>query len=207
MATTTGDTDLPGPYPVPGTSGAVPHGRLPGGYRLHVPATPRLVRCQPGFVLVVGLLAVCGWQLHQFHAAHAASPQPQWLFAVVFTGALLVLVGLHECGHVLAARLHGHRVTSVRIGSRFGVTTVGEHTDRSVRLTALAGPVLGTLTAGAVLLLAPPLSALWAAALVALVENLANVGLFFVPGTDGAKIVAGRRCLPAPALPAPPTRG
>ena len=170
---------------------------MPSGYRHRVPVTPRLVRCQPGFVLVTGLLGVCGWQLHQFHAAYADSPQPQWLFTLVFTTALLALVGLHESGHVLAARLHGHHVTSIRIGTRFGVTTVGEHTDRSVRLTALAGPVVGTLTAGAVLLTTTPLSALWAAALVALVENLANVGLFFVPGTDGAKIVAGRRCLPA----------
>ena len=89
-----------------------------------MPAAPRLLRCQPGFLLVTGLLAVCGWQLHTFHAAYSNVPDSRWLYASVFTAVLLGLVALHELGHVLAARLHGHRVTSVRIGSRFGVTTV-----------------------------------------------------------------------------------
>lgn len=143
---------------------------------------------------MTGLLFACGWMLHQFHAAYEPEPLARWLYASIFTVVLLALVAAHELGHVLSARLHGHRITRVRIGTSFGVTTVGEHTDRSVRLTAAAGPLVGTLAAGAVLLTAPFLGAVWAAALVALVENLANALLFFVPGTDAAKIVAGHTC-------------
>lgn len=171
-----------------------------------MPAAPRLLRCQPGFLLVTGLLAACGWQLHTFHAAYADVAQARWLYTLLFTVALLTLVAVHELGHVLAARMHGHRVTCVRIGSRFGVTTEGEHTDRSVRLTAAAGPLVGTLGAIVVLVAAPTWSALWAAALVALVENLANGSLFFVPGTDASKIAAGHcrhRDTEAPADAAP----
>ena len=140
---------------------------------------------------MTGLLAACGWMLHRFHAAYADVAQAQWLYTLLFTGALLALVATHELGHVLAARLHGHRVTRVRIGTSFGVTTVGEHTDRSVRLTAAAGPLIGTTAAVIVLVAAPTWSALWAAALVALVENVASGCLFFVPVTGAAKIAAG----------------
>lgn len=153
--------------------------------------TSPLLRVQPGFIVIAGLFAVCGWQLHALFRLDG-SP---WLYTAVFTLALLVLIAVHELGHVVAACAYGHRITSIRIGSKFGVISTGGHTPRTIRFTAAAGPIVGAVVAMAVMGASPFASALWAAAVVALIENVANVALFFVPGSDGSKIVYGARCL------------
>lgn len=156
------------------------------------PSAPR-IRVQPGIVAIVTLFALCGWSLHGVADALGTTPMGQVDYTAIFTVALLGLIAFHEAGHVLGARIFGHRLISVRIGAKFGVTMVGDHTRTSALVSAAAGPVLGTFAATAVLVLAPGGSPMWTAALVAMVENVANVVLFFVKGSDGAKIFTALR--------------
>lgn len=156
------------------------------------------VKLQPGFIIVVSLLAACGWSLHPFAVLFGDVGHGRVVFTVLFTTLLLVLLAVHELGHAFAGIAHGHRITKIRVGLRLGVTAAGEHTDRSIRTIAAAGPLIGTAAALVALGLSPTWSVLWLAAVVALAENVANVLLFFVPGSDGSKIVSGTRCLAEP---------
>lgn len=164
--------------------------------------TSPVLRLQPGFAVIVALLALCGGVLHPYAGQLGQAgvvESRQWLFTLVFTTTALALIAVHEAGHVGAARLHGHRLTSVRVGLKFGVSMTGEHSNFSVRTIAAAGPVIGISAAAAVMAVTDPWSAVWLAAGLTLVENVANVALFFMPGSDGSKLVRGVRCIHADA--------
>lgn len=151
---------------------------------------PFRLRLEPGFIGLVALLAACGyavWTWASDHGLTATAPLP---FTLTFTAWLLGLVAVHEASHVLAARAHGHTLVGVRLGARFGVTAHGEHTHASQFTCAAAGPAVGLVVSGLVLTMAPVGSALWFAAVVAVVQDLANATLFFMPGSDASRMRA-----------------
>ena len=156
-------------------------------------------RVQPGFAAVTAILAACGWSMHTIAVGGGHWTLGPVSFSAIFTVALLALIAVHEASHVVAGRLQGQRLIGVRIGSKFGVTMLGDHTPRSMLLTVASGPLIGSAAAVTVLAATDPWSPIWAAALVALIENLANVGLFFLPGSDGSKIVAALKEMGADA--------
>lgn len=148
---------------------------------------------QPGFALIAALFAGCGYSLYSIAVTSGGITTSPAAFTAIFTIALLVLVAIHEAGHVLASHLHGHRLIQVRLGMKFGVTMHGEHTRLSTGIAAAAGPVVGTAISLLVMVATPTWSPIWTAALVSMIENVANVALFFMPGSDGSKIVTAIR--------------
>lgn len=156
------------------------------------PAGARL-RVDPGFLFITMLLAGCGWAMFDLAFDLGQTTWGMTPYIVVFTASLLVLISVHEAGHVIAARMFGHQLINIKISSKFGVTMLGDHTRKSMFVSATAGPVIGSIASVAVLALAPAWSPLWAAGVVALMQDVGNVVLFFLPGSDGSKIVAALR--------------
>lgn len=171
------------------------------------PTRPRF-RVQPGIVGITALLAVLGWVLYGAEVSAGAWDHGAASYVAIFTVALMGLIAVHEAGHVVAGMALGQRLVSVRIGAKFGVTMLGDNTPRSMALIAAAGPAIGTVASVAVLAATPmPFSPLWAAGFVALIENVANVVLFFMAGSDGSKIVSAMKhsCDSHTVSPAPAT--
>lgn len=146
---------------------------------------------RPSFVLVLGLFALCGYVLHPYAVLFGDVSTPAVTYAVVFGVGLALLVAVHEAGHVLEASRRGFTFAGVRLGAKISVIVAGDHTDTSIRWTAAAGPALGFTAALIVVAATPAWSPLWAAGVVAALENVANALLFFVPGADGNRILRG----------------
>jgi hypothetical protein len=157
---------------------------------------------QPGFLLNVVLFAFLGSSMRSLAVdntsttAGAVASTPAYV--AVFTLVFLALTAVHEAAHGIAASAYGHRLLHVRVGLKFGVSMYGDHTRASMVVSAAAGPVIGTLASLAVMAPASTWSAIWTAGLVSVLMNVANVALFFMPGSDGAQIVSAlRRTHPA----------
>lgn len=153
---------------------------------------------QPGFLLNVILFAFMGSSMRSLAVDNTTTVASTPAYVAVFTLVFLVLTAVHEAAHGIAASAYGHRLIHVRVGLKFGVSMYGEHTRTSMVVSAAAGPVIGALASLAVMAPAPTWSAIWTAGLVSLAMNVANVALFFMPGSDGSQIVSAlRRTHPA----------
>lgn len=153
---------------------------------------------QPGFLANVVLFAFLGSSMRSLAVDNTTSVMSTPAYVAIFTGVFLALTAVHEAAHGVAARAFGHRLLHVRVGLKFGVSMYGEHTRASMIVSAAAGPVIGTLASLLVMAPASTWSAIWTAGLVSVLVNVANLALFFMPGSDGSQIVAAlRRTHPA----------
>ena len=148
---------------------------------------------QPGFAVNVVLFAFLGSSMRSLAVDNTSTVMSTPAYVAVFTTVFLALVAIHEAAHGLAARGFGHRLLHVRLGLKFGVAMFGDHTRASTIVSAAAGPVVGTLASLTVMAPTATWSPIWAAGLVSLLVNVANLVFFFMPGSDGAQIVDALR--------------
>lgn len=144
---------------------------------------------EPSLALVFAMFAFCGWLMHDYSVAADATNLTTPVYMAVFMVGLFVLVAVHEASHAAVAVLaYGHRLVRVRLGIKFGVGLFGDHTRVSTAVTAAAGPGVGLAACAVLLSVAEPWTLVWLLGIVSAVDNLANLLLVPLPGSDASRI-------------------
>lgn len=151
------------------------------------------------FIVVVAAYVFCGAMMHPVAARRVDVDLSIVTWTVVFVAFSFLMIAIHETGHAVVGRWYGAKLQRVNLGMKFGVVMLGDYTPQSIRVIAAAGPVAGGTVAGFLLLLTDPFTVLWCVAVFSFVDNIANIVLFFVPGSDGSKIFKPERTEQAPA--------